>query len=394
MHRALHPAGRLLLFVCAFVAGLSQGSGYSSQLNPAACMWSDPALQGHERQIAQAIWKANVSRSTLVVHPSRAYSGVWLRDSFWTITAIGDVRLSAGVLRHFTRHQNRLGQLPTQFTTFLDDPVYAPDESTLLYLIWAAWQVQHGGPRPPTSALRKALAYVLSQARGGAYQSPKGGYVSWLDSFRLPHADTLAFNQGLYAVALESAVALHLPVSASTVKAAGAGYRALVDRRGGYLQLSRRLNYHDISGLTGEFLSLWLFKRPLLSDEVVRRTIETQPQFRGGFQVVVLGNGTYLSPQAFTVEIPPGDYQNGGSWLLYDYLSLAVGQLHHVPGMVERMRERLVAEFAGGLTFHEYLNTNPISPIFGRDAAIRDGFSWSTFVLRVDALLRQRCSGG
>ena len=299
----------------------------------------------------------------------------------------------AGVLRRFIARQNHLGQLPTQFTTYLRGPVYEPDESTLLFLIWSAWQVQHGGPRPAATVLRRALSYVLARSRAGLYQSPAGGYASWFDSFRLAHADTLAFNQGLYVVALEAAAALRLPAPGLALAEARAGYLALVDRRGGYLRFSRRLNYHDISGLTGEFLSLWLFERPLLSDDVVRRTIDSQPEFRGGFRIVVQGNGRYLSPRAFLVHLFPGDYQNGGSWLLYDYMALAVGELHHLPGMVDRMHERLAAEFEAGPTYHEYLNTNPGSPLYGREPAFRDGFSWSTFVTRVDALLATRCAG-
>jgi hypothetical protein len=381
----------LLITLCAVVAGLSYVGDRAVDI-AAACTWTDPRLHAQEWSAAEAVWQANISRTTQVVHPSKAYGGVWLRDSFWTLMALGDVHLAVLALRHFWLRQRPSGQLPTQFATFLDDPQYKPDESTLLFLIWAAWQTRHGGTRPPRPVLTRALAYISSQAHDGLYMSQAGAYASWFDSFRLKHADTLAYNQGLYAVALQSARMLGLGVTERQVARADAAYRLLVDPGVGYLRFSRLLPYHDVSGLIGEFLSLWLFKRPILSDTVVRRTLATQPEFRGGFRVVVAANGAYLSPHAFNVHLFPGDYQNGGSWLLYDYLALAVGQLHHIPGMVARMHDRLAAEFAGDATYHEYLDTDPSSPIYGGEPAIRDGFSWDTFVTRVDTMISNRCS--
>jgi hypothetical protein len=384
---------RTSLVLCALLGAVDSTRAQDSA--PAtSCTWQDPQLRATELQAAQEVWRTNISRSTTVVHPSKAYAGVWLRDSFWTITAIGDIGLSESALRHFWRKQLPSGQLPTQFTTFINDPQYRPDESTLLFLIWAAWQAQQGGALVPTPVLQRALAYVTQQASTGLYQSPAGSYVSWFDSFRLKRADTLAYNQGLYAVALQAARALGLGVRASQIEQAAAGYRSMADARGGYLRFSRNLAYHDISGLTGEYLSLWLFKRPLLSDAIVRRTLASQPPFEGGFRVVVSAKGHYLSPHTFTVHVFPGDYQNGGSWLLFDYLALATGALHHVPGMAARMRQRLGAEFAAGATFHEYLNTDPSSPLYGQEPSYRDGFSWDTFVTRVDATLATRCAQG
>lgn len=382
---------RTSLVLCALLGGIESARAGASA-PPAPCTWQDARLRAMEWQATQDVWHTNVSRALTVVHPSKAYAGVWLRDSFWTVTAIGDAGRSAQALKPFWRKQLPSGQIPTQFAVYLTEPTYKPDESTLLFLIWADWQKQHGGQQVPRPVLRRALAYIMQQAHGGLYQSPAGNYVSWFDSFRLKHPDTLAYNQGLFAVALQAARALGLGVGDAQIEQAAAGYRSLADAKGGYLRFSRTLRYHDISGLTGEYLSLWLFKRPLLTDAIVRRTLATQPGFQGGFRVVVSATGTYLSPRTFSVHLFPGDYQNGGSWLLYDYMALATGALHHVPGMAARMRQRLSAEFAAGTTYHEYLNTDPQSPLFGQEPPYRDGFSWDTFVTRVDATLAERCA--
>ncbi len=164
-----------------------------------------------ERQAADAVWQNNVDRHDGLVHPSPAYSGVLAARLIldpggvpWVIYVVQQT------LGHFAGAQLPSGQIPTQFTTFLLDPVYRPDESTLLFLIWAAQQVEAGGPHPKRAAA--TLGYVLHQSSHGLYRSPRGMYTSWLDSFRLPADDTLAYNQGLYAVALQCARRLGLTV--------------------------------------------------------------------------------------------------------------------------------------------------------------------------------------
>ncbi len=124
------------------------------------------------------------------------------------------------------------------------------------------------------------------------------------------------------------------------IGAAVAGYRSLVDPKG-YLRFSAKLNYHDAGALTGEFLSLWLLHQPILADHVVQPTIADLPESQGGFKILTDAQGRYLPGNFFTPTLQPGDYQNGGSWLLYDYLSLAAGTLHHISSMEARMEPRL-----------------------------------------------------
>lgn len=383
---------RFVLCASLLLASLATQAHRPRVASARRCPWDDPALRAQVAQVAQEVWKRNISHRYGIVHPSGAYSGVWLRDSFWTLTALGDLEVSDRALRHFAARQLPSGQVPTQFTTFLKGPIYRADESTLLFVIWAAWQVHAGGRQIPAQSLRRALAYIRTQARRGLYRSRPGGYASWFDGFRLPRADTLSYNQGLYAAALLAGQRLHLPVPAAEAARAIAGYRALVDRKGGYLRFSANLPYHDISALSGEFLSLWLFARPLLDDGAVRATLASQPRFGDGYRVVTDARGGYLSGHAFVAHFPAGDYQNGGSWLLYDYLALAAGYLHHLPQMGQRMHGRIQLELAAGPTFHEYLNTNPDSPLYRGEPRFRDGFSWDTFVTRVNAALAQPCN--
>jgi hypothetical protein len=376
---------------------LSMGLGGGRQpgraaFSAASCVWHDPALQAEEQRAVSAVWAANLSRRYAIVHPSRAYAGVWLRDSFWTFLAEDDPSLAGRALQHFGGHQRASGQVPTQFVEFLRRPLYRDDESTLLYLIWADWQSQHHSWRPAQASLTRALVYVRQHAHSGRYVSQAGSYADWFDGYRLPQADTLSYMQGLYADALLAAQALRLNVSTSETASAVAAYRALADPPAGYLRFSRLYGYHDISGLTGEFLAQWLFGRPLLSDATIAATLHAQPSYGSGFRVVTNADGTYLSPHLFITHEFPGDYQNGGSWLLYDYMALATGCAHHVAGTGEALAARLRLEFRHGAVLHEYLNTDPTSPLAGSEPAYRDTFSWDTFIVRVDRFLRTRAT--
>jgi hypothetical protein len=342
-------------------------------------------------KVAAQVWHENVQRQTGVVRPSRAYSGVWLRDSFWTLVGLGDTHVSYRALQRFARFQRPGGQVPTQFRTWIVDPLYYDDESTMLFLIWSDWQKLSHGPVPSAAALSKALHFVRGHVRNGAYVSKPGTYGSWFDSFRLQRADTLAYNQGIYATSLLAARDLGLHVGGPEEEAASRAYGALEAAKGHYLRMGARLDYHDISGLTGDFLATWLYHRPLLTDEVVRATLQTQPRFGSGFRVVTDAGGEYLPPRSFIGNVQTGEYQNGGSWLLFDYLALATGYLHGVQSAGVGMRNRLAEEFARKATFHEFLATNPRSTIFRSEPPIRDGFSWDTFVIAIDRVVTHGC---
>lgn len=379
-----------LALLCILSSGGMVPAGAAAPITP----WHDTSLRAREYAAAQQVWHANLARGEAVIHPSRAYAGVWLRDSFWTFLGLGDGNLARRALNHFAGRQLADGQVPTQFTIFLRDPLYRADESTLLFLIWADWQAAQGYPFQDTHRLKLALSYVRSQAREGYYLSQPGSYASWFDGFRVPRTDTLSYNQGLYAAALLAARQLRLGVRSHEIAVASGAYRSLAGGPGAYLRFSRRLDYHDISGLVGDFLAYWLFRQPILSDAAVARTLYSQPAFQSGFKVVTDERGQPLPARAFVTRFFAGDYQNGGSWLLYDYIALADGCQHGMPQMCARMAERLRLEFRQGAIFHEYLNTDPNSPLFQREPAYRDIFSWDTFVLRVDAVIAARAGAG
>jgi hypothetical protein len=192
-------------------------------------------------------------------------------------------------------------------------------------------------------------------------------------------------------VALRAAQHLGHVLPPHALAAAERAYRALYNRRLGYMCLSSSLCASDASALTGEFLSLWLFGHAMLPTAVVRSTLRHLTPFGAGFRIVALPrNGARASGYLAGGPLvgAPGDYQNGASWLLYDALSIGAAGLHGEADALARLRSRLALEFRHGVVLHEYLRTNPRLPYYGAEPPYRDGFSWDTFALVVDRALR------
>jgi len=347
-----------------------------------------------EQQLRVAVaqtMQRNYVPAQRVVYPSPAYYNPYLRDSFWVAQTLDDRRFSTYVLGVFAANERADGEPPTWFINAYRYPQYHDDESAALVLIWAWRNKSLYHVTPPRRLLQRALGYLLRRTQNGAFVSSAGTYASWFDAYRLPAPDVLSYNQGLYAVAVRCAKGLGLPLPSHAIARAEVAYRAMFDARLGYLTLDKTIRASDASALTGEFLSLWLFKRPILTDRIVLSTLDHLSSFGAGFRVVAApGAG-----EADGAGLPsthdygqPGDYQNGGSWLLYDALSIGAAGLHGRPGALARLQARLALEFRHGVVLHEYLQTNPSLPYYGAEPPWRDKFSWDAFALVVDKVLQ------
>lgn len=331
--------------------------------------------------------RQNIRYYPLAILPSPAYSSPYLRDSFWATQTYNQRSFSLSILNRFASAERKDGDPPTFFVTPYQHPTYHDDESASLLLIWAYRAQTLYGQSAPRVELQKDLTYLLGRVFHGYVVSPAGSYRSWWDSYVAPTEATQSYNQGLYVVALRSAKALGLTLPKHSITLAEQAYRSLYNPTLGYLPQSTTLPATDSSALTGEFLSMWLFHRPILTDVMVRHTVTTLPQFDAGYRVVALPGGVAFPTTASMGK--PGDYQNGGSWLLYDALSIASAGLHGAPNMVEKLQARLALEFRHEATLHEYLQTDPSLPYYGSEPPFRNRFSWDMFVLVIDQYLRQ-----
>jgi hypothetical protein len=143
-----------------------------------------------------------------------------------------------------------------------------------------------------------------------------------------------------------------------------------------------------------EFLSLYLFDRPILTPEMVIATLEKYPVSPQG----LMPSFCRADGQFFTREVnpfsgghywEPGTYWNGGSWLRLQYIALAVGKVHGWSKAETLMRQRLEAELfcdAENPVSREFLscNGNP------QDSSIHRVFGWNVFVLAVNDWLNGR----
>ncbi len=331
--------------------------------------------------------RQNVRYSPLAILPSPAYSSPYLRDSFWASQAYNQRAFSLSILNRFALAERVDGDPPTFFVTPYQHPSYHDDESASLLLIWAYRAQTLYGQSAPRPALQKAVTYLVSHLFHGYIVSSPGSYRSWWDSYVAPTAATLSYNQGLYVVALRSAKALGLTIPSHSITLAEQAYRALYNPTLGYLPQSTTLPATDSSALTGEFLSLWLFHRPILTDAMVKHSVASLPQFDAGYRVVALPGGVGFPTTTSMGQ--PGDYQNGASWLLYDALSIASAGLHGTPHMLAKLQARLALEFRHEATLHEYLQTDPSLPFYGSEPPFRHRCSWDMFVLVIDRYLHQ-----
>jgi len=343
------------------------------------------------RFVVATTLRRNYVRRQIVVYPSPAYYNPYLRDSFWVAQTMDDRRFSTYVLDRFAANERADGEPPTWFINAYRYPQYHDDESAALALIWAWHNLELYHATPPRRLLQRTLAYLVRRSHNGRFISSPGTYASWWDAYRLPVPDTLSYNQGLFAVAMRCAKGLGLSVPTHYIAKAENAYRGMFDAHRGYLTVSKRIPASDASALTGEFLSMWLFNRPILSNKMVLSTLRHLSPFGPGFRVVVMpgvndADGAGLaSSRQFGI---PGDYQNGASWLLYDALSIGAAGLHGMPGALTRLQARLALEFRYGVILHEYLQTNPSLPYYKTEPPWRNRFSWDAFALVVDRVLR------
>jgi hypothetical protein len=319
--------------------------------------------------------------------PSGWYPMLFTRDAYWITAAHRDAGVHGAVLARLRREQHASGQAPTAL--YIDD--YRPgkrdrdDESTLLFVLMA-FDAHRLGLAPDRPSLERAAAYLSARAPEGRYASSPGPYAYWLDTLALAgEAPCVAYVQGLYAVAARALGELGIDLLSGD-----APYRALFDGQLGQLRCyadrdGRFGLLRDVSALAGEALSWHYFGRGLLDRAQVASSLEAQPRARYedgaflGFKNLTTADGGAL-PVEWLSSWPantPGNYQNGGSWLLYDALALYAGARQGVPGAREAFAARLASETRQRPHLHEYLRTD--ADVGGTEPR-REGYGWSAFV--------------
>jgi hypothetical protein len=306
------------------------------------------------------------------VVPSVEYSNTqYGRDAFW-ISMMLSPEQEAECLRSELAKVNNYAEYP------------------LFTVLWAYRLYRKGIIIEP----EKAQAYVNAiekRARDNyfySYTDEDGrlDFQYWGDVMAFEKGDVLAYNQGLYALAILAARNMGLKILGSPETAAD-NYRQIFNKEHGFLPISRKKQF--ILGpdpLIPDLLSQLYFDSKLLETDHVRQhynRLTTYSKTPFGFKILSSPDGTYLSSDQYDVpgyvsqinreKMPDGQYLRGGSFFLYDNLFLIDAYMHKIPGAEENLLWRVGLDFKIGNTTYETINTQtgePWKPNMGWNVAV------------------------
>ena len=295
------------------------------------------------------------------------------RDSFFATIASYNKELNLSIWEQWGRTQTPEGGIGTIITPFMGSVEAKDNEATIEWLIWAMMNKRRFGVSPQQEKIKKAVDYVLNE-----FDSDRDGKcnahfsLSQVDIVDFnPKTDRLGVNQGMLAIALRTIKELGFDISEAYISKAENEYRNFYDNGRKHMLFDR--NFPDIITLTDlepEFFSLWLFNRPILTDEMVKNHLSQIPVLN---KVADSPHPEYGTTAPICVrlikEIPgyaylSGDYQpfekfgeenysngksdgfyyNGGSWFRAEYCAYVVGLKHGWTKAEALMENRVWAE--------------------------------------------------
>jgi hypothetical protein len=369
--------------------------------------------------LAMLTWIAGPESFRPILAPSIWYSAageMYLRDSFFALNGVHDRALNEGVWNLWSENQGEDGAINTLVEPNLANLERKSNDSTPLWLVWALLNRRRFGTALPMERVRKAAEYCLRTF------DPKGDGECWaqfvmgqLDVIRYPEGTSaICENQGLWAVTLRVIKELEIAgvsaaVSEERMRRAEERYRSYYDSTLKFLRPARQID--DAIGFAEifpEYLSLWLFRRKILTDEMVINHLDRiptllphedcpYPEEHGTVRPILIGfpkDGrpwSYFNEnwhpmisdsfaQGYAKHAADGIYYNGGSWMRIEICGYVTGKLHHWTRAPKAIANRLWAEInvAGEFpTSQEYLATDAANPFFGFHRV----FAWNSFIL-------------
>jgi hypothetical protein len=353
--------------------------------------------------------------------PNMNYSpDMYNRDSFFSTVSTYNKELNLSIWEQWGRTQTTKGGIGTIITPYMGSVEAKDNEATIEWLIWAMLNQRRFSVSLPQDKIQKAVDYVLNEfdsVHDGKCRSHFS--LSQIDIVDFnPKADRLGVNQGMLAIALRTIKELGYPVSESYIEKVEQEYRNFYDPQRRHLLFDRK--FPDIISLTDlepEFFSLWLFGRPMLTDEMVINHLNQVPilnkaanspypelgttapicvrltKDKKGFAYL---SGDYQPFEQFGAANysngkNDGYYYNGGSWMRAEYCAYVVGLKHGWKNAKKLMENRVWAEI--------YLNPKwPFSKEFiptkwtSTDSwwVSTKGLCWNVFILMADEVAEMR----
>ena len=409
----------VFIFADDTVADTLRGYRLASQLHLASGM----GFQGGETEkvlyadLMMLCWNADIQEVRPMLAPSIWYSAageMYLRDSFFALNGVHNRELNEGVFRVWAENQGEDGAINTLVEPNMANLERKSNDSTPLWLLWALLNRRRFGTELPMEKIRKAAAYCLATYDRRKEATCWAQFVmGQLDVISYPEGTSdLCENQGTFAVTLRVIKELKIPGVSETIaeeyiQKAEEIYRSYYDPDRKFLVPIRGItDAIGIAELFPEFLSLWLFNRKILTDEMVSNHLDRIPvmlphpdspfpQMQGTVRPVFIGLPANGGWSYFTEKWHPmisnanaagyadhamdGLYYNGGSWMRIEVCAYVTGLLHGWRQGRKAISNRLWAEIHVSPDFptsHEYLATSPGNPFFGYHRVL----AWNSFV--------------
>lgn len=373
-------------------------------------------------------WIAGPESFRPILAPSIWYSAageMYMRDSFFALNGIHNRELNEGVFDVWAENQGEDGAINTLVEPNLANVERKSNDSTPLWLMWALLNKRRFGTNLPAEKVRKAAEYCLNtyDPRGDGLCSAQF-VMGQLDVIRYPEGTSvICENQGMLAVTLRVIKELQIPGVSETIQESHLAraeelYRSYYDPLKKFLRPARDID--DAIGFAEvfpEFLSLWLFKRKLLTDEMVVNHLDRIPAMmpreecpfprnNGTVRPILIGipaNGkkwSYFDEKwhpmisdsfaaTYANRSADGIYYNGGSWMRIEVCGYVAGMLHKWSPAKVAIANRLWAELNIASEFptsQEYLATEPKNSYYGYHRV----FAWNSFVLQALELAGMR----
>ena len=319
-------------------------------------------------------WITSIHDFTPLNVPNMNYApDMYNRDSFFSIVSSYNEDLNLKIWEQWAKTQNAKGAIATIITPYMGTVEFKDNEATIQFLIWAMMNKRRFDVTLPKEKIDKAVSYVLNE-----FDENRDGICS--SHFTLsqidineynPKTSDLAVNQGMFAIALRTIKELGYDISDSYIEKAEKAYLDFYDTARKHMIFDKE--YPDIitfTDLEPEFFSLWLFDRPMLTDEMVINHLEQTPILNKVSNSPYPEYGTtapvclrltddekgyaYLTSdyqpfREFGVSnykngARDGMYYNGGSWMRAEYSGYVVGLRHGWKKAEALMKNRAWAE--------------------------------------------------
>lgn len=351
-------------FVISSQSRLAEGKGFEGSL-------IEKMLYANFNMLT---WITSINDFTPLNVPNMNYApDMYNRDSFFSIVSSYNEELNLKIWEQWAKTQTAKGVIATIITPYMGTVEAKDNEATIQFLIWGMMNKRRFGVTLPKDKIDKAVEYVLNEFDEDGDGICESHYtLSQIDINEYnPKTSDLAVNQGMFAIALRTIKELGYNISDEYMEKAEKAYVDFYDASRKHIVFDKE--YPDIITLTDlepEFFSLWLFNRPMLSDEMVINHLEQVPILNQVLNSPHPEYGTtapvcvritadekgyaYLSPDYqpfrefgevnYKDGARDGFYYNGGSWMRPEYAAYAVGKRHGWKKAEALMENRAWAE--------------------------------------------------